>query len=69
MTKGLTFEEFKQRYEALTIDDNGFGRIASEEELYKMFVAVAVFRQFDRENNNTEKENVNEREVDYARRD
>ena len=68
MIKGLTFEEFKQRYEALTMDDNGFGRIASEEELYKMFVAVAVFRQFDRENN-TEKGNEYEREVDYARRD
>ena len=68
MTKGLTFEEFKQRYEALTIGDNGFGRIASEEELYKMFVAVAVFRQFDRENNK-ERENVHEREVDHASRD
>lgn len=66
MTKALTFEEFKQRYEALTIGDNGYGRIASEEEMYKMFVAVAVFRQFDRENN-TEKGNVNEREGDYAR--
>ena len=68
MTKGLTFQEFKQRYEALTIGDNGFGRIASEEELYKMFVAVAVFRQFDRENN-SEKGNEHEREVDYASRD
>ena len=68
MTKGLTFEEFKQRYEALTIGDDGFGRIASEEELYKMFVAVAVFRQFDRENN-SEKGNEYEREVDHASRD
>ena len=68
MTKGLTFDEFKQRYEALTIGDNGFGRRASEEEMYKMFVAVAVFRQFDRENN-SEKGNVYEREVDYASRD
>lgn len=67
MTRGLTFEEFKQRYEALTIGDNGFGRRASEEEMYKMFVAVAVFRQFDRENN-TEKGNEHEREVDHASR-
>ena len=68
MTKGLTFQEFKQRYEALTIDENGFGRIASDDELFKMFVALCVVKQFDRENN-TEKGNVNEREVDYARRD
>ena len=68
MTKGLAFEEFKQRYEALTIGDNGFGRIASDEELFKMFVAVAVIKEFDRENN-SETGNANEREGDYAKGD
>lgn len=51
MPKQLTFHEFKQRYEAITMDEDGFGRIASDEELFKMFVAVCVVKQFDRENN------------------
>ncbi|MGM9987605.1 MAG: hypothetical protein ACI35O_10300 [Bacillaceae bacterium] len=66
MPKQLTFHEFKQRYESLTIDKNGFGRIATEEDLIKMYVAVTVFRQFDDENN-SEKDDVNEREGDHAR--
>ena len=48
MDKQLTFQEFKQRYEALTIN-NGFGRIASDEELYKMYVAACVIKQFEKE--------------------
>lgn len=65
MTKGIAFKEFKERYEDLTMS-NGFGRIANDDELYKIFVGVVVFRQFDRECK-LERENVHEREGDYAR--
>lgn len=67
MNKYLSFDEFKNRYEKTT-KMNGLGRIANDDDLMKMFMAIAVIKQYDREYNKlTDKDDVNEREGDYAR--